>query len=73
MTSRKKEIAKFLSGAMAWHAIEHLMLAFSDALPLTVLGITITSERNMLGVVIWMVVAIALGYYGWSKSRKSAL
>ncbi len=33
MTNRRKEVAKFFSGAFVWHAMTHVGLAFSDALP----------------------------------------
>lgn len=67
MIDRKKEVAKFLAGAMAWHALTHLMLAFSDALPFTVFGITMTPTTNLAGVVVWACVALALGYYAWRR------
>jgi hypothetical protein len=69
MTNIKKEIAKFFAGAMAWHALTHFALAFSDALPFTVFGITMTSAMNTAGIIIWSVVALILAYYAWGKGK----
>jgi hypothetical protein len=68
MTNIKKEIAKFFAGAMAWHALTHLALTFSDALPFTVLGITMTPGMNTAGIIVWSAVALFLAYYAWKDS-----
>lgn len=67
MMNHRKEIAKFLSGAFAWHAITHFGLIFSDALPFTIFGITITPEKNIAGMIVWAILAFLLGYYGWKR------
>lgn len=38
----------FLAGALAMHTIGHIIMAFTNMLPLHVLGITLTSSLNYL-------------------------
>jgi len=38
----------FLAGALAFHTIGHIFLAFSNLLPLTVWGITVTQNLNYI-------------------------
>jgi hypothetical protein len=40
----------FLAGAAAFHAISHIVLAFSGLLPLTVWGITLTQNLNYVAI-----------------------
>jgi len=44
----KRCLFVFLAGAAAFHAISHVFLGFSSLLPLTVWGITVTSNLNYL-------------------------
>lgn len=41
----------FLAGVLAMHTIAHIMMAFTNMLPLHVLGITLTSNLNYLIIV----------------------
>jgi hypothetical protein len=38
----------FLAGGAAFHAISHIVLAFTDVLPITVWGIALTENLNYL-------------------------
>lgn len=69
MTNIKKEIAKFFAGAMAWHALTHLAFEFSDVLPLTIFGITMTPGMNKAGIIVWSAVAAIVAYYAWGKGK----
>lgn len=44
----KKCLFVFLAGAMAFHALSHIVLIFTPLLPLTVWGITLTQSLNYL-------------------------
>ncbi|MBI2805519.1 MAG: hypothetical protein HYX68_11130 [Planctomycetes bacterium] len=64
-----KEIAKFFSGVAAWEAIGHTALAFSNELPLTLLGITITPNLNALAVFVAAPLSIFLAWYAWGTGK----
>ena len=68
MTSRKKEFAKFVSGAEAFHAVVHTYFWFSGT-TLTVFGITQTPTVNMTGAMVNALIALVLGIYAWRTSR----
>jgi hypothetical protein len=62
-----KEIAKFASGVTAWEAVVHASLALSGQLPITLFGITITSDVNTIQIVVPAIISILLAYYAWSR------
>lgn len=63
-----KEVAKFGSGAEAFHALVHLYFWLGDvAFP--VFGIQVGSRWNAIGVVVNGIVSVALGLYAWRPSR----
>ena len=63
-----KEVAKFASGAAAYHAIGHLALGFSGLLPLIwFFGLTLTQELNTVSIITSAIVSILLAYYAWFK------
>ncbi len=59
-----KEIAKFLCGGEAFHAVTHAYLLVSGT-QLTVMGITTTPTLNAIAVALATVVTISLGIYAW--------
>jgi hypothetical protein len=60
----KKEIAKFLCGGEAFHAVAHAYLLCSGT-QMTVMGITTTPTLNAVSVLLSTVIAVALGVYAW--------
>ena len=68
--NRKKEVAKFFAGAVAWEAVGHVMLAFSGLLPMKIWGITVSPVANAVWIVIAAAGAILLAWYAWAKSER---
>lgn len=64
--NRWKEIAKFASGAEAFHAVVHAVLGLTGT-TLTVFGITQTPTLHFLGVAVNAILALALGVYAWGR------
>ena len=64
-----KEIAKFASGAEAFHAFVHGYLLFSDS-QMTVFGMTAGPTWNVLGLMFNSTIALALGIYAWRPLRR---
>ena len=72
MSSTLKEIAKFASGAEAWHAFVHAYLWFSGT-TLHVFGITETPTIHMWGAIVNSAISLLLGWFAWGKyGRRSA-
>ncbi|HRH94814.1 MAG TPA: hypothetical protein PLB55_02710 [Prosthecobacter sp.] len=69
--NRKKEIAKFLCGGEASHAVTHACLLFSGT-QLTVMGITTTPTLNAVSTVICALAAL-LGIYNKKPTGASIL
>lgn len=65
---RRIEIAKFLCGFEAFHALFHAYLWLSGT-PLAALGVTATPMSNAIGTLLNGVVAIALGVYAWRRMK----
>ena len=65
--NRRKEIAKFLSGAKAFHALAHTYFWISGT-TLTVFGITQTPALNAGAAIGNAVLSIVLGVYAWKPS-----
>jgi len=64
-----KEIAKFFSGVTAWEALGHTLLAFSNDFPMTVMGITVTSNLNALAILVAAPLSIILAWYAWGTGK----
>ncbi len=60
-----REIAKFASGAEAFHAFIHAVLWLSGT-TLTLFGITATPTWNIVGVIVNAAISLGLGMYAWS-------
>lgn len=68
MSSRLKEIAKFVCGAEAFHALIHAYFWFSGT-TLTVFGITATPLVNATAALVNAAISIVLGIYAWRPRR----
>lgn len=62
--NRLREVAKFASGAVAFHALVHTYLWLSGT-NLTVLGITQTPTWNITAAIVSVLLFLALGIYAW--------
>lgn len=69
---RGKEIAKFVSGAEAFHAAVHAYFWFSGT-TFPVFGITLGPRWHLVGVVVNAGIALALGAYAWRVPRRRSL
>lgn len=65
--NRWREIAKFLSGLEAFHAIAHGYLWLSGTV-VTFAGLTFTPSWNLIGVVVNGALSLGLGLYAWRRS-----
>jgi len=65
-----REVAKFASGAEAFHAFIHAYFWYSET-TLTVFGIEQTPTVNLWGAIVNAVIAIALGIYAWRPIGQS--
>lgn len=63
-TSRKREIAKFLSGAEAFHALAHVALLVSGT-TIAIFGISFSASWNVVSFTLNTLVALALASYAW--------
>ena len=72
-TEFKKEAAMYFAGAMAWHALTHLVLAaIKSEEPHKSFGIKMTPARNAAAAVVWAGVSMALTQYGGAGHRALA-
>ena len=63
-TERKKHVALFVGGAMAWHALTHTVLALTRSKePHSRLGIPITPVMNAVGALAWAGISVVLTRY----------
>lgn len=63
---KKREIAKFASGAEAFHAFAHGVLWLGEA-KLTLFGITFVPGLIAVGLFVNAAIAAALCWYAWSE------
>lgn len=56
----KRDAIIFLAGAQTFHTLSHIFLMYSNALPITAFGITITAEMNNVITIANVVVTVAL-------------
>lgn len=66
--SRWKEIAKFLCGFEAFHALLHAYL-WASAIKLTIGGMELAPSVNAIGFALNAIFALLLGVWAW-RSRK---
>lgn len=66
---RWKEIAKFASGAEAFHAFVHAYFWYSN-ITLTVFGITQTPPVNLTGALVNAAISVILGIYAWEFFKR---
>ena len=64
MADRKKEIAKFLCGAEAFHTVAHAVLWLSGT-TITVFGIAFEPGWHIGSLVINLLITLALASYAW--------
>ena len=64
MVNRKKEIAKFLCGAEAFHTVVHAAFVLSGS-TMTILGIAFQPTWHIGSVVINLLITLALASYAW--------
>lgn len=64
MANRKKEIAKFLCGAEAFHTVVHGVLLISGT-TIAVFGVTLEPTWHIGSVVINLLITLALASYAW--------
>lgn len=67
MNSPTKEIAKFACGFEAFHALFHAYVLLAK-IPFRLMGIELTPQLSLLGIVINGAAAIGLGVFAW-RSR----
>jgi hypothetical protein len=59
----KRDAIIFLAGAQTFHTISHIFLMFSNTLPISAFGITITPEINYAATIFNAVTAAALVWW----------
>lgn len=67
--NRWKEIAKFASGAEAFHAFVHAYFWYSN-ITLSPFGITQTPKINLIGALVNAGISVMLGSYAWGTFRR---
>lgn len=67
--NRLREIAKFASGAEAFHAFVHAYFWCSET-TLTVFGVVQTPAWQMWGAIVNGIIAVVLGVYAWWPSGR---
>lgn len=69
MNSTAKEIAKFACGFEAFHALFHVYVLFAK-IPFRLMGIELTPQLSLLGILINGAAAISLGIFAWRTRRR---
>jgi len=64
----KRDTLVFLAGAQAFHTISHVILNFTDTLPITVFSITWTQQLNVLAIAINGLATV--GLFWWISRLK---
>ena len=68
---QKKDLALFLAGAQAWHALTHLTLAIARTdEPHRSFGIRMTRGRNWAAAGVFAGLALLFGHYGLRRSER---
>ena len=68
MTNRKKEIAKFLCGVEAFHALVHTYFGLSRT-TYRIFGVKVTPPLHAGAAVVNAAVATGLGVYAWGPAE----
>lgn len=66
--SRLKEVAKFASGAEAFHAFVHASFWYSGT-TVKLFGMTETPTLHMWAAVVNAAIAVGLGVYAWRRGH----
>lgn len=66
-----KEFAKFLTGVTTWELFAHIYYGASGILPITILGITVTTILNTISIIVYSLLTILLAYYAWFRKFDS--
>lgn len=64
----KKEWILFFAGAEAFHTLSHILISFTDTLPVKFYSIEWTQQLNMYGIVINALVTVALLWW-YAKTK----
>lgn len=64
MAHRKKEVAKFLTGAEAFHTVTHVAFMASGT-TLNIFGISFQPGWHVISAVINLLITVALASYAW--------
>lgn len=67
--TRLREVAKFASGAVAFHGLVHAYLWLSGT-NLTVIGVRQSPTWNLAAAILSVTLSFALGRYGWGTPRR---
>lgn len=62
--AKRREIAKFFSGAEAFHAFSSAVILISG-LDITIFGIQLTPIWYVVSMTVHILIAVALASYGW--------
>ena len=65
----KKDVLFFLAGAMTFHTVAHMVLYWSGLLPLTLFGMVITEQLNVVAIIVNLLITIGLLYYAFKVRR----
>ena len=69
--TRLREVAKFVAGAVGFHALVHAYLWWSG-INLTVLGVTQSSTWNLTAAIVSALLSLALCMYAWRGYGRGA-
>ncbi len=64
----KRDALVFLAGAQVFHTISHVIINFTDTLPIKVFSITWTQQLNVLAIAINGLVTV--GLFWWISRLK---
>lgn len=65
----RKELLIFLAGAMAFHTLSHIVLYWSNILPIEAFGVLVTPQLNIVAIVVNALITIGLLYYAFNSRR----
>jgi hypothetical protein len=63
-----KNLVLFFAGAAAFHTISHLLIGFSDILPITIFSITLTEQLNFITTISSAILTLVLVW--WASQLK---
>ncbi len=65
----KRDIVIFLAGVQTFHTLSHILLSFTETLPIKVFSITWTQQLNLFAIILNGLTT--LGLLWWSSSLKN--